>query len=577
MTSTPYSRNTFEEFAKVRHYVSVRLKQGVPLVDADINELQDLRRYEVRNFVRWFVGNGVPPDNDGFRIQPSPDANDVVIAGGDGTPERAGRCLVDGMEVLNEDDVAFSEQEFADPSAAADAGVDPVTMPETPASGTRTDLYYLDVWEREVTSADAGHEDIVDTRIAVESARRIRREWAVRVVDEATGVPSDDNPAGHRYYPLASVLRVAGQDGIDGNAIRDLRRRDVTVQSRANLDQVALDAFGSDYSLDETGRASLPMSLRDVINAMLRDGRPAIVGPREFQTEFGPHDLPTSAVDADGQQWVFWMGPTDPPSTSDRRVFFQRQVAGTWTTPMVAFEASGNFWEAMDAVGAPDGSMWLFYSARVSGDFTIVGRRFEDGSWGAEFTVATTPRPFGPAAAIDDAGNVLVAWREDQDDEVWSRLYVDGTEQSPVRVADSSEPVAAQIGVTTDEEGEVHLYAVEQPGSDSWPVRMKTWNGSAWDATYTDVASLSVDTFLDFAVARDRFDATWLIWATRKTAGTTVLRARRVGTDTGDVLEWLSGAPRFPSALRDAAGNLQVFFRDEDLDRLDVMNIVYEV
>ena len=191
MASTPYSRDTFNAFAKVRHYVGVRLKQGVPFVDADFNESDSLRRYELRNFLRWFVGNGVPYQNDGFRIQASSVANDVMISGGNGTPEGAGRCIVDGLEILNEATIAFSAQEFANAARAAAAGVPVVTLPTTPA-GPRTDIYYLDVLEREITSTEAGHGDIVDPRIGIEAARRIRREWAVRVVDATTGVPADD-------------------------------------------------------------------------------------------------------------------------------------------------------------------------------------------------------------------------------------------------------------------------------------------------------------------------------------------------------------------------------------------------
>ena len=67
-----YSRNTFDKdtFNKLKNYVSVRLQQGVPLVDADWNEKDDIRRFEIEAFLKWFVGDGVPKGNDGFRIEP---------------------------------------------------------------------------------------------------------------------------------------------------------------------------------------------------------------------------------------------------------------------------------------------------------------------------------------------------------------------------------------------------------------------------------------------------------------------------------------------------------------------------
>jgi len=93
-----FSRDTFD---RLDRYVGVRLQQGVPLVDADWNEQEDIRKYELQAFLKWFAGNGVPQGNDGFQIlSASGRQNDFVIRGGDGTAEGAGRCLVEGMDCL---------------------------------------------------------------------------------------------------------------------------------------------------------------------------------------------------------------------------------------------------------------------------------------------------------------------------------------------------------------------------------------------------------------------------------------------------------------------------------------------
>jgi hypothetical protein len=568
MASTPYSRNTFEAFAKLRHYVGVRLKQGVPLVDADLNEMDDLRRYELRNFLRWFVGNGVPNLNDGFRILPSGVANDVLISGGNGTPEGAGRCLVDGLEVLNESTVAFSAQEFANAARAAAAGVPVVTLPSTPA-GPRTDIYYLDVMEREITSAETGHGDIVDPRIGIEAARRIRREWAVRVVDSTTGVPADDTPPGHRYLPLASVARVAGVSIIPASAITDLRRKDVTLISRGNIDQVTLDAFGPGYTLSLGGQPSLAMSLREVINAILKDGRPAVIGPRTFQTASGPHNFPASALDAAQQQWVFWIGPG--PS-----VFYQQLVGGVWSPPAVAFPASGNLWNGMSAVGTADGSIWVVYSARIAGNFTIVARRWQAGTWTAEMTVSTTPTPNDqPAVAATSAADIMIVWRHGS--EVWSRQYIAGAPQAPVQVSANVPPLPAAIALTADGAGGLTLYALESVGAPDWPIRSKRWQGGIWDAAYSpQITTIPVSAFVDFVAIADRFGGTWFIWATQLAIGTSTLRARRVlGTDITGVLNWVSDSPRSPTVARDANANLQAFYRSGA--ELQQITLIYEV
>ena len=60
---------TNDTFRALNRYVGVRLQQGVPLVDADWNEKEDIRRFELRAFLKWFVGDGVPAGNDGFRIE----------------------------------------------------------------------------------------------------------------------------------------------------------------------------------------------------------------------------------------------------------------------------------------------------------------------------------------------------------------------------------------------------------------------------------------------------------------------------------------------------------------------------
>ena len=44
-----FSRNPLDRLkdSQAKHYVGVRLQQGVPLLDADWNELEDLRRLEL--------------------------------------------------------------------------------------------------------------------------------------------------------------------------------------------------------------------------------------------------------------------------------------------------------------------------------------------------------------------------------------------------------------------------------------------------------------------------------------------------------------------------------------------------
>src|SRR5262245_50301665 len=102
-----FSRDTFD---RLKHYVGVRLQQGVPIVDADWNELEDIRKYELQDFLRWFIGSGVPEGNSGFHIEAVSDPNDFTIRGGDGTSEGAGRLLAEGLDILNENDLRYTAQ-----------------------------------------------------------------------------------------------------------------------------------------------------------------------------------------------------------------------------------------------------------------------------------------------------------------------------------------------------------------------------------------------------------------------------------------------------------------------------------
>ena len=105
---------TPDTFDALNQYVSVRLQQGVPLVDADWNALDDTRRFELRAFLKWYVGDGVPYGNDGFHIQSIGANDDFTIASGvTGTVDaltNVGRCLVNGLDVMITADVTFKAQ-----------------------------------------------------------------------------------------------------------------------------------------------------------------------------------------------------------------------------------------------------------------------------------------------------------------------------------------------------------------------------------------------------------------------------------------------------------------------------------
>src|SRR5438477_7129458 len=95
MANGKFSNGGADTFRESKQFIGVRLQRGVPLLDRDWNEAEDIRRYHERVLRKNYFGSGVPDDNS-FRIQPAPAAaaNDFLIS--------PGRCLVDGYDVWNE-------------------------------------------------------------------------------------------------------------------------------------------------------------------------------------------------------------------------------------------------------------------------------------------------------------------------------------------------------------------------------------------------------------------------------------------------------------------------------------------
>ncbi len=217
-----FSRNPKDRLddSVAKHYVGVRLQQAVPVVDADWNELEDLRRRELEVFGTWFIGNGVPSGSDGFHIVSVPQPNDFGIV--------QGVLLLNGKFVENALTVRYTTQpNFGNPKL--DEPLPPLSTPAAP----KQFIVYLDVWEREVDS----EEDpiLIDSRIGMETALRLKREWAVRVARVPEDLPKlQAPPPGHFFYQLARLKRDNGAP-ITAPMIEDLRDTQVSVLRRIEV------------------------------------------------------------------------------------------------------------------------------------------------------------------------------------------------------------------------------------------------------------------------------------------------------------------------------------------------------
>jgi len=216
LTNVMHQVATAVPVSGARHYVGVRLQQAVPVLDADWNELEDIRRLELELQTRHYLGDGIPTGSTGFAVGAVTDDNDFAIA--------TGMALVEGRLVFNQ---------FADLSYRDQMSLFGVTLPDLapPPAPTRDDLVYLDVWEQETATTGPGSADdrLTNPAIGVETCRRIERRWLVRVEPGASDLSAIVREPGHAYMALARLHRVNGQNSIQASRIFDLRRTDLNV------------------------------------------------------------------------------------------------------------------------------------------------------------------------------------------------------------------------------------------------------------------------------------------------------------------------------------------------------------
>lgn len=179
---------------------------------------------------------------------------DFMITGGDGTTVGAGRMLVEGRMVLIESGMLYTQQPLYKNAALATlwavAQADPLAVPLV----NEVETVFVDVWHREVTR----DEDplIVDARIGIETAVSLRREWVVRVIPQAQFAAAlAARPAGHSYYPIASLKRAGGDPHITSAMIVDARdtdsslRREISYRSDTGVVVVDTTRFSTMLSV----------------------------------------------------------------------------------------------------------------------------------------------------------------------------------------------------------------------------------------------------------------------------------------------------------------------------------------
>ena len=157
-----FTRVTFDP---AKRYSRVLKQQGRVDLDADHNEAADIAQHQRNTPLRDIIGPvGVPKDNS-FLIAVTPDNTDLTI--------QPGRIYVDGI-LCELDGVAnYRDQPHY------------IDLPALSPVNNRTDLVYLDVWERHITAVE--DESIREPALGgVDTATRVQTVWQVKVLEGVT-------------------------------------------------------------------------------------------------------------------------------------------------------------------------------------------------------------------------------------------------------------------------------------------------------------------------------------------------------------------------------------------------------
>jgi hypothetical protein len=202
-----FSRSPQDELTRNLNegYVGLYFEQGVPILDRDLNLLQDLITATAHSIVARYIGSGVPLGSKGFAIRAIPAENDFRILAGDPSPSV---CLVGGIEVS-----------IKDPQNYKQPGRPDLNPPKLTQPNPRIDTVYLDV-SLETVDPDPSLGN--DGDVGIQTSVRLRPVWTVGVAENLDELP--EAKSGHKLFPLARLRRPRGVAEIRAEMITDLRQ-----------------------------------------------------------------------------------------------------------------------------------------------------------------------------------------------------------------------------------------------------------------------------------------------------------------------------------------------------------------
>lgn len=294
-------RNTFDP---AKRYIGIRMQQGVPLLDRDWNELEDIRRYFEQMLRQNYLGQGVPDDSSFQITAPSfPAPDDFLI--------NPGRCMVNGYDLFNAAILLYSQQPGIPPLPPAD----------------KDDILHVYIKSDVVRIDSSLDPDLKNSQdINLETCVRDKLAWSVQVARHPQLPPTES-------YLLADIHRPNGQRTITPDMIQDLRRTrlnlagldDRMLTCEASLADVNTRLRNVQLDLDTVKQqlarlfwnVDLQASIPDAyfghsvtITATIVDGleRPVSGAQLSFSTDWGALDPSLAVTGTDGKASVQLIG-----------------------------------------------------------------------------------------------------------------------------------------------------------------------------------------------------------------------------------------------------------------------------
>ncbi|MER7728963.1 DUF6519 domain-containing protein [Streptomyces sp. NPDC096323] len=559
-------------FDPLRRFVRVRLQQGVPIVDADTNEREDIQKFELRAFLKWFVGDGVPAGNDGFKVVGTGLPNDFEIgAGFDGAPDalhRIGRCLVQGLDVMIEESVQYSGQLLHEsrgaPAIELAARLQVPVIESIESLDAPVILVYLDVWERLVTPAEDPR--LVHAGLGTESCARCKREWVVRTrAGDALPLLNDaDFDPTHAYTTLATIQRRTGDALVQPGDITDRRERGLLVPP-ANLVE---DVLGTDPAEYRRGRGRPPISLREAINALMRGELPTTADAPVVASATA--QVPGRAFVADGSGGLVALWSGEQSGGSDQ-IFASRMdladVHGGFAAPQQI--SSGGTHVNPHAVLLPDGQLLVAYQAGTVATADVVMKRAPVGALAnaPEILVAATAGVGEAAPFVTLTGGVVTVFFRLSSTNRWqyrrwrhtSNAWADAA--GPVQLS-AVTALTADFHAAVDSSGQV--WAAFHTGGDVHVLRFNPSTGVVDQEETFDSGGADQEPF----VVCTRSGDVWVYWSSPS-----ALHARRFrggGWEAVETVPTPAGIASSPCAVEDSDGALWLMWSRGDIGEADL-------